>query len=85
MQADHDNKYQVFADKYEGSDLKRRNARALSEIMNQRTQNSEELTRELAIKTETTNPWYFGVWTLLRVRHHAFFMKITTPERALTE
>jgi hypothetical protein len=66
-QADRQEQWKAYADVYEESDLKRANARALSEHMNHRAINSEELTRELAIKSETTNPWYFGVWTLLRV------------------
>ena len=31
------------------------------------TQVSEEQMKELAVKTETTNPWYWGVRTLVKV------------------
>ncbi len=68
LQADRDGKHRGFADKYEGSDLRRRNARALAEHMSDSAQVPPQLLRELAIKRETTNPWYYGVWTLLQVR-----------------
>ena len=66
-QADRDGKHCAFAEKYEGSDLRRRNARALAEHMTDSAEVPPQLLAELAIKRETSNPWYWGVWTLLQV------------------
>ena len=68
-QADRDGKHRAFAEKYEGSDLRRRNARVLAEHMSDGAEVPRELLRELATHRETTNPWYYGVWTLLQARH----------------
>lgn len=35
--------------------------------MRRRAQVSDEQMKELAVKTETTNPWYWGVRTLVKV------------------
>ncbi len=68
MQADRGERHEVFAEKYQGSDLKRVNARALSAHMSETGELSPEMLRELGTKAETANPWYYGVYTLLRVR-----------------
>ncbi|EIE26352.1 hypothetical protein COCSUDRAFT_39467 [Coccomyxa subellipsoidea C-169] len=66
--ADRGERHEVFAEKYQGSDLKRVNARALSAHMSETGELSPEMLRELGTKAETANPWYYGVYTLLRYR-----------------
>lgn len=39
---------------------------------------SDEQMKELAVKTETTNPWYWGVRTLVKVSHKPFCLVLTT-------
>ncbi len=68
-QADRNNRHEAFAEKYEGSELKRANARALSAHMSDCAELPPEMLRELGVKAETANPWYYGVYTLLRVRN----------------
>ena len=68
LQADRDNRHAAFAEKYEGSELKRVNARALSQHMSDATELPAEMLKELSTKAETANPWFYGVYTLLRVR-----------------
>jgi hypothetical protein len=68
-QADRDGKHMDFAARYEGSELRVRNALLLSELMEaDAAAPSPEVQAELAIKRETANPMVWGVWTLLRVR-----------------
>ena len=59
----------LFAERYEGSELCCRNALLLAQTQERDlTAPSPEVQAELAIKRETANPMYWGVWTLLRVR-----------------
>lgn len=67
MQADRNNRHKAFAEEYEGSELKRVNARMLSQHMSDCGQLPADMLRELSTRAETTNPWYYGVYTLLRV------------------
>lgn len=68
MQADRDDRHALFAEKYEGSELKQVNLRALSQHMSDATELPAEMLKELSTKAETANPWFYGVYTLLRVR-----------------
>ena len=68
-QADRDGKHMLFAERYEGSELCCRNALLLAQTQERDlSAPSPEVQAELAIKRETANPMYWGVWTLLRVR-----------------
>lgn len=59
----------LFAERYEGSELCCRNALLLAQTQERDlSAPSPEVQAELAIKRETANPMYWGVWTLLRVR-----------------
>lgn len=59
----------LFAERYEGSELCCRNALLLAQTQERDlSAPSPEVQAELAIKRETANPTYWGVWTLLRVR-----------------
>ena len=65
-QADRDGKHMQFAERYEGSELCCRNGLLLAQQQAESAATPEVLA-ELAIKRETANPFYWGVWTLLRV------------------
>ena len=73
-QADRDGKHRAFAEKYEGSDLRRRNARVLAEHMSDGAEVPRELLRELATHRETTNPL-----VLRRVDAAAGERRVTAP------
>ena len=66
-QADRDGKHMQFAERYEGSELCCRNGLLLAQQQAE-SASTPEVLAELAIKRETANPFYWGVWTLLRVR-----------------
>ena len=67
--ADRDGKHAEYADRYDGSELKRTNLKELDLQLDRGFRVSAEQLRELGARSETTNPWYWGVRTLIKVRH----------------
>ena len=65
--ADRDGKHAEYANRYDASELKRTNLKELDLQLDRGYRVTEEQMKELAARTETTNPWYWGVRTLIKV------------------
>ena len=79
MQADRENKHTALAEKYAGSDLKRRNMRQLENLMSAKTAYSTapEAAKEHLSNSETSNSWWWITYVLLQVTYLTVF--ITSP------
>ncbi|CAK0783380.1 hypothetical protein CVIRNUC_006579 [Coccomyxa viridis] len=75
--ADREGKHADYANKYEDSELRRVNLKELDLQLDRGYRVSDEQMKELAVKTETTNPWYWGVRTLVKWRATKDFRDIT--------
>jgi hypothetical protein len=66
-QADREGRWMEFADLYNHSELKRHNINELDAHMHDGAPVSPQLMQELAVSSETTNPFLWGVYILLKV------------------
>ncbi|KAK9823062.1 hypothetical protein WJX81_005585 [Elliptochloris bilobata] len=66
--ADREGKHAEYANRYDRSDLKVANLKELNMQIDRGYRVSDEQLKELAVRTETTNPWYWGIRTLAKWR-----------------
>ncbi|KAK9904696.1 hypothetical protein WJX75_000743 [Coccomyxa subellipsoidea] len=75
--ADREGKHAEYANRYDASDLKAANLKELDLQLDRGYRVTDEQMKELSVRRETTNPWYWGVRTLIKWRATKDFRDVT--------